>query len=175
MKATPEGEVSMDLLQAAARDHIPVNPSAKKALPPNDSQNLIIPEPKDRPSIDVILLEIQKQQWYKNQIVDRRTFEEKVAIEGSKILCGSLMSDNVYSGLLAEPLSHTIQQALRESRNITSLYYHQAAAVNAIAQRKHVIVSTSTASGKSAIYQVISVEPLLEKSKLKKVGYRSLY
>jgi DEAD/DEAH box helicase domain-containing protein len=91
MKATPEGEVSMDLLQAAARDHIPVNPSAKKALPANDSLNLIIPEPKDRPSIDDILLEIQQQQWYKNQIADRRTFEEKVAIEGSKALCGCFL------------------------------------------------------------------------------------
>ncbi|KAG1759683.1 DEAD H helicase [Suillus occidentalis] len=141
MKATPEGEVSMDLLQAAARDHIP-------PLPANDSQNLVIPEPKDRPSIDDILLEIQKQQWYKNQIVDRRTFKEKVAIEG----------------LLAEPLSHTIQQALRESRNITSLYYHQAAAINAIAQRKHVIVSTSTASGKSVIYQVPLLKFLEESS-----------
>ncbi|KAG1835727.1 DEAD H helicase [Suillus variegatus] len=148
MKATPEGEVSMDLLQAAARDHIPVNPSAKKALLANESQNLIIPEPKDRPSIDDILLEIQKQQWYKNQIADRRTFKEKVAIEG----------------LLAEPLSHTIQQALRESRNITSLYYHQAAAINAIVQRKHVIVSTSTASGKSVIYQVPLLKFLEENS-----------
>lgn len=148
IKATPGGEVSMDLLQAAARDHIPVNPSAKKALLTNESQNLIIPEPKDRPSIDHILLEIQKQQWYKNQIADRRTFKEKVAIEG----------------LLAEPLSHTIQQALRESRNITSLYYHQAAAINAIAQRKHVIVSTSTASGKSVIYQVPLLKFLEENS-----------
>ncbi|KAG1819521.1 DEAD H helicase [Suillus subaureus] len=148
MKATPEGEVSIDLLQAAARDHIPVNPSANRALPANDSQNLIIPEPKDRPSIDDILLEVQKQQWYKNQIADRRTFKEKVAIEG----------------LLAEPLSHTIQQALQESRNITSLYYHQAAAINAIAQRKHVIVSTSTASGKSVIYQVPLLKFLEENS-----------
>ncbi|KAG2115190.1 DEAD H helicase [Suillus discolor] len=148
MKATPEGEVSMDLLQAAARDHIPVNPSTKKVLLANESQHLIIPEPKDRPSIDDILLEIQKQQWYKNQIADRRTFKEKVAIEG----------------LLAEPLSHTIQQALRESRNITSLYYHQAAAINAIVQRKHVIVSTSTASGKSVIYQVPLLKFLEENS-----------
>ncbi|KAG2061268.1 DEAD H helicase [Suillus hirtellus] len=148
IKATPEGEVSMDLLQAAARDHIPVNPSAKKALLANESQNLLIPEPKDRPSIDDILLEIQKQHWYKNQIADRRTFKEKVAIEG----------------LLAEPLSHTIQQALRESRNITSLYYHQAAAINAIVQRKHVIVSTSTASGKSVIYQVPLLKFLEENS-----------
>ncbi|KAG1882994.1 hypothetical protein F4604DRAFT_1953038 [Suillus subluteus] len=148
VRATPEAEVSMDLLQAAARDHIPVNPSAKKALPVNDSQNLIIPEPKDRPSIDDILLEIRKQHWYKNQIADRRTFKEKVATEG----------------LLDEPLSHTIQQALRESRNITTLYYHQAAAINAIAQRKHVIVSTSTASGKSVIYQVPLLKFLEENS-----------
>ncbi|KAG2149330.1 DEAD H helicase [Suillus clintonianus] len=142
IKATPEGEVSADLLQAAARDHIPVNPSAKKALATSDLQNLIIPEPKDRPSIDDIILEIQQQQWYKIQIADRRTIKEKEAIEG----------------LLDEPLSHTIQQALRESRNITSLYCHQTAAINAIARRNHVIVSTSTASGKSVIYQV----PLLK-------------
>ncbi|KAG1730617.1 DEAD H helicase [Suillus lakei] len=103
MKATPEGEVSMELLQAAARDHIPVNPCAKKALAATDY-----------PEYDTI------------------------------------------EGLLDEPLSHIIQQALRESRNITSLYHHQAAAINAIAQRKHVIVSTSTASGKSVIYQALA-------------------
>ncbi|KAG0706339.1 hypothetical protein DFH29DRAFT_995980 [Suillus ampliporus] len=148
IKATPEGEVSMDLLQAAARDHIPVNPSAKKVLAAADSQNLIIPEPKDRPSMDDVILEIQKQSWYKKQIVDRRTFKAKEAIEG----------------LLDEPLSHSIQQALRDSRNITSLYYHQTAAINAIAQRKHVIVSTSIASGKSVIYQVPLLKFLEENS-----------
>ncbi|KAG1749078.1 DEAD H helicase [Suillus paluster] len=151
IKATPEGEVSMDLLQAAARDHIPVNPFAKKVLAATNaggSQNLIIPEPKDRPSIDDIIVEIQKQSWYEKQIVDRRTFKEKAAVEG----------------LLDEPLSHTIQQALRESRNITSLYYHQTAAINAIAKKKHVIVSTSTASGKSVIYQVPLLKFLEENS-----------
>ncbi|KAJ8595607.1 DEAD H helicase [Rhizopogon salebrosus TDB-379] len=151
IEATPEGEVSVDLLQAAARDHIPVNPSAKKALAATsvgDSQNMIIPEPEDRPSIDEVIFELQEQAWYRNQIVDRRTFEAKEPVEG----------------LLDEPFSNTIQQALRESRNITSLYYHQAAAINAIAQRKHVIVSTSTASGKSVIYQVPLLKFLEENS-----------
>jgi len=60
-----------------------------------------------------------------------------------------------YEGSLDEPLSNTIQQALQNFRKIASLYYHQAAAINAIAQKKHVIVSTSTASGKSVIYQVL--------------------
>jgi replicative superfamily II helicase len=44
--------------------------------------------------------------------------------------------------------------ALQGSRKITSLYSHQAAAIDAIARGKNVIVSTSTASGKSVIYQV---------------------
>lgn len=55
---------------------------------------------------------------------------------------------------LDEPLSPTIQVALKDSRNISSLYSHQVTAINAIGHGKNVIVSTSTASGKSVIYQV---------------------
>ena len=44
--------------------------------------------------------------------------------------------------------------ALESSRKITSFYTHQAAAIDAVREGKHVIVSTSTASGKSVIYQV---------------------
>jgi ATP-dependent helicase YprA (DUF1998 family) len=56
--------------------------------------------------------------------------------------------------LLDSPLSKTIEQALRNARKISSLYTHQVAAINALARGKNVIVSTSTASGKSVIYQV---------------------
>lgn len=55
---------------------------------------------------------------------------------------------------LAEPVSDNIWTALRGSRKITSLYTHQVAAINALSEGQHVIVSTSTASGKSVIYQV---------------------
>jgi len=41
-----------------------------------------------------------------------------------------------------------------ESRNISELYIHQASAINQLWENKHVIVSTSTASGKSLIYQI---------------------
>ncbi len=44
--------------------------------------------------------------------------------------------------------------ALKHSRKIAEFYIHQTAAIDAIRQGKHVIVSTSTASGKSVIYQV---------------------
>ncbi|KIJ17065.1 hypothetical protein PAXINDRAFT_111778 [Paxillus involutus ATCC 200175] len=133
LSATSVGEDPVDLLQAAARDHIPVNPKVKE--PPKASN---IPSPEERHSIDEVIREIQEQEWYRNQIVDRRTFEAREARQGT----------------LDEPLSESIQQALREARKITSLYLHQTAAINAIARKKHVIVSTSTASGKSVIYQV---------------------
>ncbi|KAG8217199.1 hypothetical protein J3R82DRAFT_5282 [Butyriboletus roseoflavus] len=93
---------------------------------------------EERPSIDEVIQEIRDQEWYKDQIIDRRTFDAREAREGN----------------LDEPLSETIQQALRDARKITSLYSHQAAAINAIVKKRHVIVSTSTASGKSVIYQV---------------------
>ncbi|KAF9228793.1 DEAD H helicase [Gyrodon lividus] len=135
LAATPADEDPVDLLQAAARDHIPVNPKAKEH--PKSFEKTTIPSPEERHSIDEVIREIQEEQWYKNQIVDRRTFEAREARQGK----------------LDEPLSESIQQAFQNARKITSLYSHQAAAINAISRKKHVIVSTSTASGKSVIYQ----------------------
>ncbi|KAI9456100.1 hypothetical protein HD554DRAFT_2317614 [Boletus coccyginus] len=139
LAATPSGEDPIAILQAASRDHIPVNPRSKGltgAVPSHD--RLTILGPGERPSVDEVIQEILDQDWYNGQIVDRRTFDAREAREGS----------------LDEPLSETIQQALSDARKINSLYSHQAAAINAIAEQRHVIVSTSTASGKSVIYQV---------------------
>jgi DEAD/DEAH box helicase domain-containing protein len=47
--------------------------------------------------------------------------------------------------------------ALKDTRNIRMLYSHQVSALRALAKGKNVIVSTSTASGKSVIYQVCIV------------------
>ncbi|KAJ7090229.1 P-loop containing nucleoside triphosphate hydrolase protein [Mycena belliarum] len=131
--ATDASEDAVALLKAAARDHIPINP-----LEPSSWPALTIPEPVDRSSISEIVTEIMRQSWYSDQIVARRTFDAKI---------GQI-------GTLNLTLSDPILQALRKSRNISSFYTHQAAAINAIKLRKHVIVSTPTASGKSIIYQV---------------------
>lgn len=69
-----------------------------------------------------------------------------------------------YSEELASPLPDSISKGLRDARGITRFYSHQAAAINAIADGKHVIVSTATASGKSVIYQVPALR-FLEKDK----------
>lgn len=52
------------------------------------------------------------------------------------------------------PPSSAILQALADSRKITGFYSHQARAIEEIRQGHHVVVSTSTASGKSVVYQV---------------------
>ncbi len=75
-------------------------------------------------------------------------------------MCSSGHLPTSHPGDLSTPLSSNIQKGLREARAITRFYSHQAAAINAVAAGRHVIVSTATASGKSVIYQVSPLVPL---------------
>ncbi len=76
-----------------------------------------------------------------------------VGVDALRICVATLISFEPQA-VLDPPLSETISGALWDSRKITTLYSHQVAAINSLAQLRHVIVSTSTASGKSVIYQV---------------------
>lgn len=73
------GEDPVELLQAAARDHVPVNPKANSS----SHERMDVPSPENRPSVDDVITEIQKQEGYGNQIVDRRTFTAREAREGT--------------------------------------------------------------------------------------------
>ena len=80
--ATPEGEDPVDLLQAAARDFIPIDPSCPSSLvniSASQGKPKIVPEPSDRPSIDAILEEIRKQDWYVDQMAFTQTIEARQA------------------------------------------------------------------------------------------------
>lgn len=76
----------MALLQAAAREHIPIDPSNKASLlaihSASQSGPKTIPDPEHRPSIDSIVSQIQTQDWYEDQILYNRTFEPKEAQVG---------------------------------------------------------------------------------------------
>ena len=63
-------------------------------------------------------------------------------------------------GDLDRPLPEQLQRVL-ESRGISRLYSHQAEAINHIAGGNNVIVSTSTASGKSLCYHLPSLATIL--------------
>ncbi|PPQ78161.1 hypothetical protein CVT25_015494 [Psilocybe cyanescens] len=122
----------VSLLITAGRNYVPVDHSI--TLDSKKSMEI----PTKRPTIDQIIADIMASVWYKDQIVYRRLVEAK----------------EMQIGSLDPPISQNIANAVLQSRNIQSLYSHQAAAIQAIRRGKHVVVSTSTASGKSVIYQI---------------------
>jgi len=63
-------------------------------------------------------------------------------------------------GKLKRPLPKILQQALNKI-GADRLYVHQAQAINAIHDGHHVIVATSTASGKTLVYNVPVLESIL--------------
>ncbi len=61
---------------------------------------------------------------------------------------------------LDEPLIVSLRDCLRE-HGISSLYTHQARAVNSVRHGKNIMVATSSASGKSLVYNIAVLETLL--------------
>ncbi|KZP01431.1 DEAD/H helicase [Calocera viscosa TUFC12733] len=142
------GDDPIQLVKEAAQAHVPVHPfkrrdghddedpeagSSSGPFPPK-----AVPDPQHRLPIDTIISQLMEDEHYKDQIVKRREFPAKEAVWGK----------------LNRTLSPAIQEALLSARKVEGFYSHQAAALNAIWEGKNVVVSTSTASGKSVIYQV---------------------
>ncbi|KAI9488424.1 hypothetical protein BDB00DRAFT_932711 [Zychaea mexicana] len=101
-------------------------------------------------SMHEIIGYMQAQKFYRGQLSNRecqRGFPEKVA----------------RFGVLDPPVADEIAQAL-EQKGITELYTHQTEAIQGLRNKQHVIVATSTASGKSLIYQIPVLEKLLQDS-----------
>ncbi|TRM57588.1 P-loop containing nucleoside triphosphate hydrolase protein [Schizophyllum amplum] len=144
IKATNPPDDPVLLLQAAGRDHIPIHPGIKPEQAP--VIDLRIPDADSRPSIDELLSEIEKEEWYKEQMVANKVFEPRPS----------------RTATLARSLPQPIAHALSTSRSISSFYLHQAAAIDALGAGRDVIVSTSTASGKSVIYQVPTLRCLVD-------------
>jgi len=68
-----------------------------------------------------------------------------------------------YAGTAA-PI-HAEVEARLAARGIPALYAHQAAAIDALAARRSVVVATGTASGKSLCYQIPIVSAVVERSR----------
>ena len=96
--------------------------------------------PFDRPSISEIIAWIKSLEWYTGQIVPNghRVFDPQ---------------DPVYGDLNFQ-LSQNLVNTLYNTKSITKFYFHQAEAINNLYDGYNVIISTSTSSGKSLIYQV---------------------
>jgi len=122
------------------REHFPVpsnirgnSPALVPAKPPSKI-------PAERDSVAKIIADIKDMEWYTGQIVPdgHRVFDPQQPIFGD----------------LNFQLSQNLVNALYNTRGITQLYSHQAEAINNLYEGNNVIVSTSTSSGKSLIYQI---------------------
>ena len=75
----------------------------------------------------------------------------------------------LFSGKLSSPLPPAIENALLKL-GISSLYSHQAMALEHIRSGRHTVVATPTSSGKSLIYNLAVAEALIRDP-----GQRALY
>jgi len=123
-----------------AEAYIPVQSESRSTTPRPDFSVLPKTIPKERKSIPEIINEIKDSEWYTGQIVPdgHRVFDPQEAIYGD----------------LNFQLSQNLVNALYNTKGITQLYAHQAEAINNLHEGHHVIVATSTSSGKSLIYQI---------------------
>ena len=135
-----EGVDPEETLRREAEEYVPV-PSISRGTTPKPQFNTL-PQtiPKERKSVAEIIQEIKESEWYTGQIVPdgHRVFDPQEPIYGD----------------LNFQLSQDLVNALYNTKNITQLYAHQAEAINNLHDGHHVIVATSTSSGKSLIYQI---------------------
>ena len=138
------------MLQEKHSEHVPIPSNAMGNTPAPSTAKPPSSIPVDRDSIARIIADIQSMEWYTGQIVPdgHRVFDPQEPIFGD----------------LKFQLSQDLVNALYNTRGITQLYSHQAEAVNNLHEGSHVIVSTSTSSGKSLIYQIPMIHELEEDS-----------
>ncbi|TPX06986.1 uncharacterized protein E0L32_011131 [Thyridium curvatum] len=128
------------VLESEAQAFIPVPSETRESSPQPDFSTLPESIPTERKSIPEIVQEIKESQWYVGQIVPdgHRVFEAQEPIYGD----------------LDFLLSQNLVNALYNAKGITQFFAHQAEAINNLHAGHNVVVSTSTSSGKSLIYQL---------------------
>ncbi|KAJ5666897.1 ATP-dependent helicase hrq1 [Penicillium macrosclerotiorum] len=128
----------VETLEQEKAAFIPSPPGSGTNTPATAKAPAVIP--KERKSIAEIIAEIREMEWYHAQIVPEghRVFDAQSPVYGD----------------LTFQLSQDLVNALYNTRGITRLYSHQAEAINHLYDGHNVIVSTSTSSGKSLIYQI---------------------
>ncbi|EMR61811.1 putative dead deah box helicase protein [Eutypa lata UCREL1] len=128
------------MLRQEAEAYIPFPSESNNATPKPEPSTIPKSIPKERKCIPEIIEELKDSPWYTGQIVPdgHRVFEAQ---------------DPVF-GELDFLLSQDMVNALYNAKGITKFYAHQAEAINSLNAGHHVVVSTSTSSGKSLIYQL---------------------
>lgn len=128
------------VLKQNAANFVPVPTPVEEGFADNPVSAIPESIPKIRKTIPEIVQELKDSSWYTGQIVPdgHRVFEPQEPEYGD----------------LDFLLSQSLVNALYNTKGITRFYAHQAEALNSLQKGSNVIVSTSTSSGKSLIYQL---------------------
>ncbi|KAI1462105.1 P-loop containing nucleoside triphosphate hydrolase protein [Annulohypoxylon moriforme] len=128
------------MIRQEAIPYIPIPSEITTTTPKPEPSTIPKSIPEERKSIPEIIQELKDSPWYTNQIVPdgHRVFEAQEPVFGE----------------LDFLLSQDMVNALYNAKGITQFYAHQAEAINNLQAGHHVVVSTSTSSGKSLIYQL---------------------
>ena len=139
-QCSADGKDALDVLRASAKAYIPKPSESREGTPAPPGAKPPSAIPTERESVSNIIAEIKQMEWYTGQIVPdgHRVFDPQAPIYGD----------------LKFQLSQNLVNALYNTKGITQVYSHQAEAINNLYDGQNVIVSTSTSSGKSLIYQV---------------------
>ncbi len=79
------------MLQEAAREHIPVNFTTSLGISPqNEGSTTTIPDANSRVPMDEIIRDLASQDWYREQIVFRKTVDAKEPLSGRQFLLPGL-------------------------------------------------------------------------------------
>jgi len=132
------GEDPVESIQNQVRPFIPEK--SDSSSPASVTTTVPAEIPKERKPIADIIEEIKSEELYSGQIVEdgHQVFDEQPPVYGD----------------LNFLMSQELVDAIYTARDITRLYSHQAEAINNLLDGHNVIVSTSTSSGKSLIYQI---------------------
>ena len=127
-------------LEEKEKEYIPKPSDSRGNSPAPTSAKPPLRIPTERDTVAKIIADIKAMEWYTGQVVPdgHRVFDPQQPIFGD----------------LKFQLSQNLVNALYNTRGITQLYSHQAEAINNLYGGSNVIVSTSTSSGKSLIYQI---------------------
>ncbi|GAB7348208.1 hypothetical protein MBLNU459_g6210t1 [Dothideomycetes sp. NU459] len=132
----------LEKLESEHNIYIPLPSDSRGSTPMPEQARARLPKtiPFERETIPEIINEMKTLEWYTDQIVPdgHRVFDPQPPVYGE----------------LNFELSQTLVDALYNTRGITQLYSHQAEAINNLYDGHNVIISTSTSSGKSLIYQI---------------------
>lgn len=139
-QAAADNVDAIERLCEIAKSHLPIDIDSGVNT---QGHQLNIPTmvlPNERKTVAKIIEELRSMEWYTGQIVPdgHRVFDSETAIYGD----------------LNFSLSQNLVNALYNTKSIVQLYSHQAEAINNLYAGNNVIVSTSTSSGKSLIYQI---------------------